>query len=90
MTFENLDTRLQTRIEQLAFDAGCSWIEEFRDERGREPEPEECDEQSVSAAERLQSEAVRLLQNHGVEVSSTLVASVRRALEAQFVNALDM
>ncbi len=90
MTFDELDETLRTRLEQLAFDAGCAWIEEFREERGRDPEPEECDEEAAATAEKLSPQVLRLMEERGVSVEAPLVQSVRRTLREQFVEALDV
>lgn len=46
MTFAELDPALRSKLEQLGMDAGSMWSESFRDERGRDPEPEEVDERA--------------------------------------------
>ena len=90
MTLDQLDDRVQTRLEQLAFDAGCRWVEEFRDERGRDPEPEECDEEASAAVERLDREVRAVLDQSGVSADRELMTEVRRLLAAQFTEALDL
>ncbi len=90
MTFDQLDDRLQSKLQQLAFDAGCRWVEEFRDERGRDPEPEVCDEEASGAAERLGRKARGLLEQGGVPAEDGLLADIRRVLAEQFAEALEM
>ena len=90
MTFDDLDDGLKARVEQLAFDAGCAWIEEFRDERARDPEPEECDEQASMAAVRLEASVGRLLMQSGVLATPELAGSIRSALQRLFVDALEV
>ena len=91
MTFQELSESLRSELEQLAFDAGCSWVEEFREERGRDPEPEECDEEASSTAERLaRGRARRLIEGHGVDPEAPLLAELQRFLSSHFVEALEM
>jgi hypothetical protein len=90
MTFEDLDAHLRDHFEQLAFDAGCRWVEEFRDERGRDPEPEECDEEAALAAERLGKSAREELERAGVTHDNGLLADIRRALAETFAEALEL
>lgn len=90
MTFDQLDERVQSKLEQLGFDAGCRWVEEFRDERGRDPEPEECDEEASMAAERLGRKVRAVLEQGGVSPDGTLLADVERVLVEQFAEALEL
>ena len=90
MTFDDLDNQLRTKLEQLAFDAGCAWIEEFRDERERDPEPEECDEQAEATADSLQPQVHALFKAYAVEPEPALLRSVRSALQREFVGALEV
>lgn len=91
MTFADLDDGIRTEIEQLGWDAGCTWIEDFRDERGRDPEPEECDEEAIATAERLaRGRARAILARHGVDAHGDLLVDVQRALSQQFVEALEV
>lgn len=88
MTFGDLDEGLRSQVEQVAFDAGCLWIEEFREERVRDPEPEECAEAALAANELIR-EVSRLLLRHSVEPTEPLMQSVRDAIRTQFVDALE-
>ncbi len=91
MTFAELDDSLRSEIEQLGWDAGCSWIEDFREERGRDPEPEECDEEAEATAERLVRTRVRpILERRGVDAADGLLRDVQTALSRQFVEALEV
>ncbi|MEO0606407.1 MAG: hypothetical protein AAF211_33580 [Myxococcota bacterium] len=90
MTFADLDDGIRSEIEQLGWDAGCTWIADFRDERGRDPEPEECDEEAEAAAERLAaSQARSVLKRHGIEATHPLIQDVQGVLVRQFVEALE-
>jgi len=90
VTFTELDDGIRSEIEQLGWDAGCSWIEDFRDERGRDPEPEECDEEALATAERLtRHEARAILVRHGLEAPDQLLKDVQTAITRQFVEALE-
>ncbi|MEN0065106.1 MAG: hypothetical protein AAGA48_23385 [Myxococcota bacterium] len=91
MTFNDLDDGVRSEIEQLGWDAGCSWIEDFREERGRDPEPEECDEEALATAEKLADrQAKAILKRHGIELADTLLRDVQLALSRQFVEALEV
>lgn len=91
MTFYELDSSIRTNIEQLGRDAGCSWIEDFRDERGREPEPEECDEEALATAERLAYGPVpAILKRHGLDAYDGLLREVQTVISRHFVEALDV
>ena len=91
MTFEELDDGVRSEIEQLGWDAGCSWIEDFRDERGRDPEPEECDEEAVATAEKLATGQARaILKRHGIHAADGLIQDVQSVLSRQFVEALEV
>lgn len=91
MTFADLDDGIRSEIEQLGWDAGCSWIEDFRDERGRDPEPEECDEEAEATAERLANDRARkILERHGIDTAGSLMQDVQAALSRQFVEALEV
>lgn len=90
MTFAELNPALRAKLEQLGMDAGSMWSEEFREERGRDPEPEECDEEAENAAERLARRARKLLANDGLEADDELVAEIRQVIQQKFVDfALD-
>ena len=90
MTFDDLDDGVKARVEQLAFDAGCNWIEEFREERIRDPEPEECDEEAQAVAVKLLGSVERLLQRRGVHTTPELAGSIQAAVRRMFVDALEM
>jgi hypothetical protein len=90
MTFAELDPALRAKLEQLGMDAGSMWSEAFRDERGRDPEPEECDEQAEAASERLARRARKLLANDGLEMDEQLLGEIRLIIQQKFVDfALD-
>jgi hypothetical protein len=90
MTFAELDPALRAKLEQLGMDAGSMWSEEFRDERGRDPEPEECDEQASVASERLARRARKLLANDGIEIDEDLIVEIRQIIQQKFMDfALD-
>jgi ATP:corrinoid adenosyltransferase len=90
MTFAELDPALRAKLEQLGMDAGSLWSEAFRDERGRDPEPEECDEEAEAAAERLARRARKLLGNDGIETDEQLLDEIRQIIQQKFVDfALD-
>jgi hypothetical protein len=90
MTFAELDPALRAKLEQLGMDAGSMWSEEFRDERGRDPEPEECDEEAEAAAERLVRRARKLLATDGLEADEDLLVEIRQIIQQKFVDfALD-
>lgn len=91
MTFEELDDSVRSELEQLGWDAGCSWIEEFREERGRDPEPEECDEEAAATAEKLaRGDARSILLRHGIDAEVGLIGDVQTVLSRQFVEALEV
>lgn len=85
MTFAELDPALRAQIEQLGMDAGSLWSEAFREERGRDPEPEESDEQAERAAERLGRKARKLLAVAGVEADDALLDEIRDLISRKFV-----
>lgn len=85
MTFAELDAALRAKLEQLGMDAGSMWSEDFREERGRDPEPEECDEEAEKAAERLSRRARKLLAAEGIE-DDDLVAEIRGVIQQKFVD----
>lgn len=90
MTFAELNPALRAKLEQLGMDAGSMWSEEFREERGRDPEPEECDEEAEKASERLARRARKLLANDGLEADDELVAEIRQIIQQKFIDfALD-
>ncbi|MEZ4235472.1 MAG: hypothetical protein R3F59_39320 [Myxococcota bacterium] len=90
MTFAELNAVLRARLEQLGADAGSMWSEQFREERGRDPEPEECDEQSDVAAERVARRARKLLAAEGIEADDALIAEIREVVQQKFMDfALD-
>jgi hypothetical protein len=90
MTFAELNPVLRAQLEQLGMDAGSMWSEKFREERGRDPEPEECDEQAEITAERLARRARKMLQTDGLEADDSLVAEIRQIIQQKFVDfALD-
>jgi hypothetical protein len=90
MTFAELTPPLRAKLEQLGMDAGSMWSEEFREERGRDPEPEECDEEAENAAERLALRARKLLETESVESDDELVAEIKQVIQQKFVDfALD-
>jgi hypothetical protein len=90
MTFAELNPALRARLEQLGADAGSMWSEDFREERGRDPEPEECDDQSDSVAARLTRRAKKILAVEGIEASDELLDEIRQVMQQKFVDfALD-
>jgi hypothetical protein len=90
MTFAELNPALRAKLEQLGADAGSMWSEEFREDRGRDPEPEECDEEAENTAERLARRARKLLATEGVEVDDDLLSEIRQVIQQKFVDfALD-
>lgn len=91
MTLDDLDTHIKSELEQLGFDAGCAWIEEFREERGRDPEPEECDEEASSSAEQIaRGRARELLERFGLRPDDGLMREIERVLSTQFSEALEV
>jgi hypothetical protein len=90
MTFAELNPALRAKLEQFGADAGSMWSEEFREERGRDPEPEECDEEAENAAERLARRARKLLATESVEPAEELIEEIRSIIQQKFVDfALD-
>lgn len=85
MTFVELDPALRAKLEQLGADAGSLWSEGFREERGRDPEPEECDEMAERTAERLSRRARKLLVTGGLEADEALVDEIRQVILAKFI-----
>ncbi|HHO52052.1 MAG TPA: hypothetical protein ENK18_14515 [Deltaproteobacteria bacterium] len=91
MTLDDLDDQIKTELEQLGFDAGCAWIEEFREERGRDPEPEECDEEASRSAEKIaRGRARQLLERLGLRPDVVLIQEIEAVLSAQFSEALEV
>lgn len=90
MTFAELNPALRAQLEQLGMDAGSMWSERFREERGRDPEPEECDEQAETVAERLGRRARKLLATEALEPDDALMEEIRQIIQQKFVDfALD-
>lgn len=85
MTFLELNPATRAKLEQLGADAGSLWSEGFREERGRDPEPEECDEQAERATERLVRRGRKLLVGEGLEVDEGLVDEIRQVILAKFL-----
>jgi hypothetical protein len=85
MTFAELNPALRAKLEQLGMDAGSMWSEEFREERGRDPEPEECDEQAEAASERLSRRARKLLATEGLESAEDLLGEIRTVIKEKFI-----
>jgi hypothetical protein len=85
MTFAELDPVLRGKVEQIGMDAGSMWSEGFREERGRDPEPEECDEQAERLSERLTRRARKILESHGAGADDQLMAEIRTMLAEKFV-----
>jgi hypothetical protein len=85
MTFVELDPALRAKLEQLGADAGSLWSEGFREERGRDPEPEECDEQAERSAERLARRARKLLVSEGLTADDALHDEIRQVIQAKFI-----
>ncbi|MEQ1506940.1 MAG: hypothetical protein ABMB14_32230 [Myxococcota bacterium] len=86
MTFAELNPALRAKLEQLGMDAGSMWSESFREERGRDPEPEECDEMAETVAERLARRARKVLAAEGVESSDELIEEIRQVIQQKFVD----
>ena len=90
MTFAELDPVLRAKLEQLGMDAGSMWSESFRDERGRDPEPEEVDERAQTVAEKLARRARKMLVAEGVAADDALVSELQGIIQQKFVEfALD-
>jgi len=90
MTFGELDPVLRGKVEQIGMDAGSMWSEQFREERGRDPEPEECDEQAEKLTDRLSRRARKILDSHGVGADDQVMEEIRTMLQQKFVEfALD-
>lgn len=85
MTFAELDPTLRAKLEQLGADAGSMWSESFREERGRDPEPEECDEQAETTAPRLARRARKLLAGGGIEVDEALLSEITHLIQQKFL-----
>jgi ATP:corrinoid adenosyltransferase len=85
MTFAELDPALRGKVEQVGMDAGSMWSEQFREERGRDPEPEECDEQAERMSERLTRRARKIMGAHGVEADEAVLDEIRTLLAEKFV-----
>lgn len=86
MTFAELTPALRAKIEQLGADAGSMWSEQFREERGRDPEPEECDEQAETVAERLARRARKLLAAETIEAADDLIHEIRGIIQQKFLD----
>lgn len=90
MTFADLNPALRSKLEQLGMDAGSMWSESFREERGRDPEPEEVDERAQVAAEKLARRARKMLAVDGITADDALVSELQGIIQAKFVEfALD-
>lgn len=90
MTFAELDPALRSKLEQLGMDAGSMWSESFRDERGRDPEPEEVDERAETVAEKLARRARKMLVADGIPADDALVTELQSIIQQKFVEfALD-
>jgi hypothetical protein len=85
MTFAELDPALRAKLEQLGSDAGSMWSESFRDERGRDPEPEECDEHAETTSGRLVRRARKMLAGEGLEVDDELLSEIQLVIQAKFL-----
>ena len=85
MTFAELDPALRAKLEQLGADAGSMWSESFREERGRDPEPEECDEQAETTAPRLARRARKMLVVGGVEPDEALLGEIAQVIQQKFL-----
>ena len=85
MTFAELEPALRAKLEQLGADAGSMWSESFRDERGRDPEPEECDEQAAETAPRLVRKARKMLAGASVEADEGLLGEIQQVIQAKFL-----
>ncbi len=90
MTFADLDPALRSQLEQLGMDAGSMWSESFREERGRDPEPEEVDERAETVSEKLARRGRKMLVADGVSADDALVAELQSIIRQKFVEfALD-
>jgi hypothetical protein len=85
MTFAELDPALRAKLEQLGADAGSMWSESFREERGRDPEPEECDEQADVTSGRLARRARKMLAADGNEADDGLLGEIAREIKSKFL-----
>jgi hypothetical protein len=85
MTFAELDPALRAKLEQLGADAGSMWSGSFREERGRDPEPEECDEQAETTAGRLARRARKMLAADGVEADDGLLGEITQLIRQKFL-----
>ncbi len=85
MTFVELEPALRAKLEQLGSDAGSLWSESFREERGRDPEPEECDEHAETTAPRLARRARKVLMAEGIEADEALLGEVQQIIHAKFI-----
>ena len=86
MTLAELTPALRAHLEQIGMDAGSLWSEAFREERGRDPEPEECDAQAAQAGDRLLRKARRALATAGIEPDATLLAEITEIIRQKFVD----
>lgn len=90
MTFADLNPALRSKLEQLGMDAGSMWSESFREERGRDPEPEEVDERAQMVAEKLARRARKMLAVDGITADDALVSELQGIIQSKFVEfALD-
>lgn len=85
MTFAELTPAIRATLEQLGADAGSMWSEQFREERGRDPEPEECDEEAEASADRLARRARKLLAAEAIEPSEELLDEIRQTIQQKFI-----
>ncbi|MEQ1570150.1 MAG: hypothetical protein ABMA64_31240 [Myxococcota bacterium] len=86
MTFAELNPALRAKLEQLGMDAGSMWSEGFREERGRDPEPEECDEMADTVAQRLARRARKILAAESIEADDALVEEIRVIIFQKFID----
>ena len=85
MTFAELDPALRAKLEQMGSDAGSMWSESFREERGRDPEPEECDEMAETVSARLARRARKLLAGDRVDADDALISEIQQVIQAKFL-----
>ena len=85
MTLAELEPALRAKLEQLGADAGSLWSESFREERGRDPEPEECDELAETTAPRLARRARKMLIAEGIEADEALMGEIQQVVHAKFI-----
>lgn len=89
MTFAQLDETLKSRLEQLGYDAGAAWIDDFVDERNRAPEPEETADEAQNAVETHRATLIRAMVASGVKPTPDLMVDVERVFCQKFSEALD-